>query len=182
MRLGIENVALTSFGLLKKRRVGLLSHQAALLKNGATSAQCLQKARGVNLVALYGPEHGFFGQAAAGQQTASRLHPDWGIPVYSLYGEFRKPTPEMLKGIEVMVCDLQDLGVRCYTYLATLRNVLEACAESKIPVIIADRPIPLPEVVDGPMLEAGAGRMLRGVQVIPIGFRPHPELRAGIQR
>jgi beta-N-acetylhexosaminidase len=154
MRLGIENVALTSFGLLKKRRVGLLSHQAALLKNGATSAQCLQKARGVNLVALYGPEHGFFGQAAAGQQTASRLHPDWGIPVYSLYGEFRKPTPEMLKGIEVMVCDLQDLGVRCYTYLATLRNVLEACAESKIPVIIADRPIPLPEVVDGPMLDA----------------------------
>lgn len=154
MRLGIENVALTSFGLLKKRRVGLLSHQAALLKNGATSAQCLQQARGVNLVALYGPEHGFFGQAAAGQQTASRLHPDWGIPVYSLYGEFRKPTPEMLKGIEVMVCDLQDLGVRCYTYLATLRNVLEACAESNIPVIIADRPIPLPEVVDGPMLDA----------------------------
>jgi uncharacterized protein YbbC (DUF1343 family) len=153
MRLGIENLQLTSFGLLKNRRVGLLSHQAALLKDGATSAQCLHRARGVNLVALYGPEHGFFGQALAGEQTASRRHPDWGIPVYSLYGEFRKPTLKMLKGVEVMVCDLQDLGVRCYTYLATLRNVLEACADAKIPVIVTDRPIPLPDVVDGPMLD-----------------------------
>jgi len=153
MRLGIENVLLTSVSLLRKRRVGLLSHQAALLKNGATSAQQVHQARGINLVALYGPEHGFFGQALAGEQTFSRPHPDWKIPVYSLYGEFRKPTPEMLQGIDVMVCDLQDLGVRCYTYLATLRNVLEACAEAKIQVIVADRPIPLPEVVDGPMLE-----------------------------
>lgn len=153
MRAGIENLALTSFRLLKRRRVGLLSHQAALLKNGATSAQCLRQARGVNLVSLYGPEHGFFGLASAGELTPSRIHPDWNIPVYSLYGEFRKPAPEMLKGVDVMVCDLQDLGVRCYTYLATLRNMLEACAEAKIDVIVTDRPIPLPKVVDGPMLQ-----------------------------
>jgi uncharacterized protein YbbC (DUF1343 family) len=153
MHVGIENLKSTSFRLLKNRRVGLLSHQAAVMKNGATSAQCLRHARGVNLVALYGPEHGFFGQALAGEHTASRIHPDWNIPVYSLYGEFRKPTHEMLKGVDVMVCDLQDIGVRCYTYLATLRNMLEACAESAVDVIVTDRPIPLPKVVDGPLLD-----------------------------
>jgi uncharacterized protein YbbC (DUF1343 family) len=153
MHVGIEILKSMSFRLLKNRRVGLLSHQAALLKDGATSAQCLHRARGVKLVALYGPEHGFFGQASAGEHTASRIHPDWNIPVYSLYGESRKPTQEMLKGIEVMVCDLQDIGVRCYTYLATLRNMLEACAEAGIEVIVTDRPIPLPQVVDGPLLD-----------------------------
>jgi uncharacterized protein YbbC (DUF1343 family) len=153
MHVGIENLKSTSFRLLNNRRVGLLSHQAAVMKNGATSAQCLQHARGVNLVALYGPEHGFFGQALAGEHTSSRIHPDWKIPVYSLYGEFRKPTLKMLKGVDVMVCDLQDIGVRCYTYLATLRNMLEACAESAVDVIVTDRPIPLPKVVDGPLLD-----------------------------
>jgi uncharacterized protein YbbC (DUF1343 family) len=153
MHVGIDNLKATSFRLLKNRRVGLLSHQAAVMKDGATSAQCLRYARGVNLVALYGPEHGFFGQALAGEQTASRLHPDWNIPVYSLYGEFRKPTHEMLKGVDVMVCDLQDIGVRCYTYLATLQNMLEACAEEGVHVIVTDRPIPLPQVVDGPMMD-----------------------------
>jgi uncharacterized protein YbbC (DUF1343 family) len=153
MQVGIDILKATSFRLLKTRRVGLLSHQAAVMKDGATSAQCLQQARGVNLVALYGPEHGFFGQASAGEHTASRIHPDWNLPVYSLYGEFRKPTQEMLKGVDVMVCDLQDIGVRCYTYLATLRNMLEACAEANVDVIVTDRPIPLPKVVDGPMLD-----------------------------
>lgn len=153
MYVGIDKLKATSFRLLKNRRVGLLSHQAAVMKNGATSAYCLSHARGVNLVALYGPEHGFFGQALAGEHTASRLHPDWNIPVFSLYGEFRKPTPEMLKGVDVMVCDLQDIGVRCYTYLATLRNMLEACAEAAVDVVVTDRPIPLPKVVDGPLLD-----------------------------
>jgi uncharacterized protein YbbC (DUF1343 family) len=153
MHVGIEILKSTSFRLLNNRRVGLLSHQAAVLKNGATSAQCLHQARGVNLVALYGPEHGFFGQASAGEHTTSRIHPDWAIPVYSLYGEFRKPTQAMLNGVDVMVCDLQDIGVRCYTYLATLRNMLEACAEADVEVVVTDRPIPLPKVVDGPMLD-----------------------------
>lgn len=153
MQVGIEILKSTSSRLLKNRRVGLLSHQAAVMKNGVTSAQYLRHARGVNLVALYGPEHGFFGLASAGEHTASRIHPDWNIPVYSLYGEFRKPTQEMLNGVNVMICDLQDIGVRCYTYLATLRNMLEACAEAGVDVVVTDRPIPLPTVVDGPMLD-----------------------------
>lgn len=153
MIVGVDALRARRFDLLRKRRVGLLSHQAALTADGSTSAQLLRRALGRRLVALYGPEHGFFGQAGAGEQTYTRLHPDWNIPVYSLYGERRKPTREMLAGVDVMVCDLQDLGVRCYTYLATLRNMLEACAEAGVEVVVADRPIPLPKVVDGPMLD-----------------------------
>ncbi|MEI7899552.1 MAG: DUF1343 domain-containing protein [bacterium] len=137
--------------LLKGRRVGLLSHQAALTSDGSTSAQLLHRMLGTRLVALYGPEHGFFGQAGAGEHTYTRPHPDWNIPVYSLYGERRKPAPEMLTGVDLVVCDLQDLGTRCYTYLATLRNMLEACAEAGVEVVVTDRPIPLPQIVDGPM-------------------------------
>ncbi len=153
MIVGVDALRARRFDLLRKRRVGLLSHQAALTADGSTSAQLLHRALGCRLIALYGPEHGFFGQAGAGEHTYTRRHPDWRIPVYSLYGERRKPTPEMLAGVDVMVCDLQDIGVRCYTYLATLRNMLEACAEVGVEVVVVDRPIPLPKVVDGPMLD-----------------------------
>ncbi len=138
---------------LAGKRVALLSHQAALDRFGATSAERLRAELGDSLVALFGPEHGFDGQAAAGAETYSSTHPRWGIPVHSLYGAVRKPTPEMMRGIDVVVCDLQDLGARCYTYLATLRNMLEACAESNVEAIVADRPIPLPGIVDGPTAE-----------------------------
>ena len=153
MMTGMDALQARRFDLLKGRRVGLLSHQAALTSDGSTSAQLLHRTLGKRLVALYGPEHGFFGQAGAGEHTYTRLHPDWHIPVYSLYGERRKPAPEMLSGVDVVVCDLQDLGMRCYTYLATLKNMLEACAEAGVEVIVTDRPIPLPQVVDGPMLD-----------------------------
>ena len=153
MLVGIDNLRRQGFGALKGKRVGLLSHQAALTRGGGTSAQLLRHTPGIRLVALYGPEHGFFGQAAAGEHLHTRPHPDWKIPVHSLYGERRKPSPEMLGGVDIVVCDLQDLGVRCYTYLATLRNMLEACAEGGVEVLVADRPIPLPCVVDGPMLD-----------------------------
>ena len=138
---------------LKGRRVALLSHQAAICGDGATSAQRLHRELGAGLVALFGPEHGFLGQAGAGVATHTQSHPDWKIPVYSLYGACRKPTPAMLRGVDVVVCDLQDLGARCYTYLATMRNMLEAAAEQGVPVIVTDRPIPLPTIVDGPLLE-----------------------------
>ena len=153
MMTGLDALHARRFDLLKGRRVGLLSHQAALTADGSTSAQLMHRVLGKRLVTLFGPEHGFFGQAGAGEQTYTRLHPDWHIPVYSLYGERRKPSPDMLAGVDAVVCDLQDLGVRCYTYLATLRNMLEACAEAEVEVIVADRPIPLPKTVDGPMLD-----------------------------
>ncbi|NLG00334.1 MAG: DUF1343 domain-containing protein [Lentisphaerae bacterium] len=151
MTTGIDVLRARRFDLLRGCRVGLLSHQAALTADGATSAQLLRRVLGARLVALYGPEHGFFGQAGAGEHTYTRRHPDWGIPVHALYGERRAPSQEMLDGIDVMVCDLQDLGVRCYTYLATLRNMLVACAAAQVEVVVTDRPIPLPHTVDGPM-------------------------------
>ncbi len=138
-----------------RQRVGLLSHQAALLPSGETSAQALWRVFGRNLTALFGPEHGYFGQAAAGEHTHTAPHPVWGIPVHSLYGTCRKPTREMLSGLDVLVVDLQDLGVRCYTYLATLKLTLEACAEVGVPCVVCDRPIPFHGVEDGPVAEPG---------------------------
>ena len=101
--------------------------------------------------AVLSAEHGYFGLAAPGEKTANARHPRWRIPVFSLYGETRKPTPKMLKGMERIVVDMQDIGVRCYTYLATLKLTIEAATELGIEVVVLDRPVPLGGVVDGPM-------------------------------
>jgi beta-N-acetylhexosaminidase len=135
-------------------RVGLLSHQAALLSTGETSAQAMRRVFGAHFKALFGPEHGYFGGAAAGEKMGHQAHPLWGISVYSLYGEYRKPTPEMLEGLDFLVIDLQDLGVRCYTYLATLLLALEACEECGVQCVVCDRPIPFHTIEDGPIAEA----------------------------
>ena len=108
---------------------------------------------GERLSALFSAEHGWFGMAGPGEHTAGETHPFWHIPVHSLYGETRRPTPEMLEGLERIVIDLQDIGVRCYTYLATIKNMLEAAAEAHLPVTVLDRPIPLGGILDGPMRE-----------------------------
>ena len=104
------------------------------------------------LKALYAGEHGFFGTSASGETTQGSYHPYFNLPIHSLYGEYRKPTPEMLSSIGRMVIDICDIGVRCYSYLATLHNTLEACAENNIPVTVLDREVPMGNVEDGPML------------------------------
>lgn len=152
-RCGVDALLDSHRDWLSGRRVALLSHQAAVDRFGASSAERLHEELGGSLVALFGPEHGFYGQAGAGVATDSSVHPRWGIPVHSLYGATRKPTPEMMRGIDAVVIDLQDIGARCYTYLATLANMLEACAEAGCEAIVAERPIPLPGVVDGPVAE-----------------------------
>ena len=136
---------------LAGKRIGLVSHLAAVDARGMTSAERLWRERSLALCALFGPEHGFFGLGDAGQKLGCRRHPDWGLPVYSLYGAVRRPTPAMFKSLDVLVVDLQGLGARCYTYVATLRYVLEQAAAMGKEVIVADRPIPLPRIVDGPM-------------------------------
>lgn len=137
---------------LKGRRIGLVSHPAAISSQGAPALHVLLNA-GARLTALFGPEHGFFGTETAGEPVKNKIHPQLGIPVYSLYGKYRRPTPAMLGNIDTIVFDLQDLGARPYTYVSTLRYVLEAAAQEKKEVIVADRPIPLPRIVDGPMLD-----------------------------
>jgi len=139
--------------LLDKRKVGLVSHPAAVDSTGASSAELLSRTHGVRLAALFGPEHGFFGTAPAGAPVVETTYPWRPIQVYSLYGTHSKPSPAMLKELDVIVFDLQDLGVRSYTYVSTLRLVLEAACETGKAVIVADRPVPLPDVVDGPILD-----------------------------
>lgn len=131
------------------RRLGVVSQQAS------PTAGLIRAQMGARLACLFSPEHGWFGLAAAGEKTGAEIHPYWKIPVHSLYGETRHPTPEMLAGVDRLVVDLQDLGVRCYTYLATLKLVLESAAEAKVPVTVLDRPIPLGGTVDGPGVAEG---------------------------
>ena len=127
---------------------GLLSQQST------PTASLLRRTFGNRLKCLFSPEHGWYGLATAGEKTTTEIHPYWRIPVYSLYGASRRPSPEMFDGLKRIVVDLQDIGVRCYTYLATLKNMLEAAAVAKLPVTVLDRPIPLGGVVDGPLREA----------------------------
>lgn len=139
--------------LLKGRRVGLLAHPASVNRLDVHSALLLRDSPDIRLTCLYGPEHGFYGYRGAGEEVGDERHPSWHVPIYSLYGETRRPTPEMFEPVDVVVADLQDLGVRCYTYVSTLRHLLEAAAEQNVPVVVTDRPVPLPDTVDGPMLD-----------------------------
>ncbi len=140
-------------GWLAGRRLGLVSHPAAVTREGMTAGERLRREPGLRLKALFGPEHGFFGTAAAGEKLGHQKHPAWGIPVYSLYGRTRRPTPAMFRGLDVIVVDLQDLAARPYTFVSTLRYVMELAAALGKTVVVADRPVPLPRVVDGPMLD-----------------------------
>lgn len=136
---------------LRGLRVGLVAHAASFSVSGFPSPDFLRQ-RGVNVTCLFGPEHGFLSRGGAGKAMFHGTHPRLGIPVYSLYGKTRKPTAKMLKNVDVIVFDLHDLGARPYTYVSTLRLVLEAAAENGKRVIVADRPSPLANTVDGPML------------------------------
>lgn len=138
---------------LAGRRIGLLTHAAALTVDGNGSAVRLIEDPDINLDCLMGPEHGLFGQAGPGETVQGERLPGWDLPVYSLYGDHRAPGPEELAAIDTLVIDLQDLGVRCYTYVSTLALALEAAAKAGIDVIVTDRPIPFPGILDGPMLD-----------------------------
>ena len=153
LRLGLDTLLSEHPEWLAGRRVGLVSHRAAVDASGVTTAERLRGAAGVNLVALFGPEHGFAGAAAAGERTSDYIHETWRIPVFSLYSDRRQPTAEMLSLVDVLVYDVQDLGARPYTYVATLKLVLEAAAACRKPVVIADRPVPLARSADGPALD-----------------------------
>ncbi len=151
-RFGIDTLCSRHADWLKGRRVALVAHPASRSISLAPSANLLVES-GVNLVGLFGPEHGYNGRANAGEAVANARHPELHIPVYSLYGPTRKPSADMLKDVDVIVFDLQDLGARPYTFVSTLRYLLEAAAEHEKTVVVADRPSPLAAVVDGPMLD-----------------------------
>ncbi|MDD5677618.1 MAG: DUF1343 domain-containing protein [Kiritimatiellae bacterium] len=162
---GIDVLLIRHRHWLEGKRIGLVSHLAAVDTRGMTSAERLWRERSLNLKALFGPEHGFFGLGGAGQELRHRRHPGWGIPVYSLYGPARRPTSAMFKNLDAVIVDLQDLGARCYTFVTTLRYVLEQAAAMGKEVVVADRPIPLPRIVDGPMLVPAFESFVAGVRV-----------------
>ena len=154
VQLGVDVLREQGFDLLAGRRVGLVTNQTGVDSAGTRTRLLLHKARNVQLVALYSPEHGIDGTVAAGKYIASRKDPATGLVVHSLYGPTRKPTPEMLRGIDVLVYDMQDIGVRSYTYVSTMAKCMEACGEMKIPFVVLDRPNPLGGTrVEGPGIE-----------------------------
>ena len=131
------------FKLIEGKRVGLVTNHSALLSNGKHLADALNEDKRTKLVALFGPEHGVRGDAPAGAQIDNDVDKKTGVKVYSLYGKINKPTLEMLKDVDVLIYDIQDVGVRFYTYISTLSYAMEAAAEAKIPYIVLDRPNPI---------------------------------------
>jgi uncharacterized protein YbbC (DUF1343 family) len=153
--LGIDVLESQGFAAIKGKRIGLLTHPAGVNRLGVSTVDVLRRAKDAKLVALFGPEHGIYGDEKAEVVIPNRTDPRTGLPVFSLYGKDRKPTKAMLKGLDALVIDLQDVGTRSYTYVSAMRYTMEACFENKVEVIVLDRPNPLGGLkADGPLLDA----------------------------
>jgi len=153
--LGIDVLEEQKFDVVAGKRIGLLTHRPGVNRRGVSTVEVLHRAPGVKLVALFGPEHGLDGQVKAGDQVGDARHPGTGLPIYSLYGKYRKPAKEMLAGLDALVIDLQDIGSRSYTFISAMRYTMEACFENNVEVVVLDRPNPLGGLkVDGPPLDA----------------------------
>jgi len=154
VELGNEVLVQTKFKALAGKRIGLITNPSGVNRRLESTIEVLRAAPNVKLVALFGPEHGIYGDVPAGDKIASRTDARTGLPVHSLYGDTRKPTPEMLQGLDALVYDLQDTGCRSYTFISTMGVAMEACGEAGIEFIVLDRPNPLGGVrVEGPMVE-----------------------------
>ena len=140
---GIEMLQESRFKILEGKRVGLITNPTGVDSRLKSTIDILFEAPDVNLVALYSPEHGIRGDVTAGGHVADNVDPLTGLPVYSLYGANKKPSPEILKGIDVLIYDMQDIGCRSYTYISTMGLAMEAAAENNIEFITLDRPNPL---------------------------------------
>ncbi len=153
---GLEMLQRYGFEELLGKRVGLVTNPSGVDRNIRSTIDILYEAPQVNLVALYGPEHGVRGDVWAGDHVSDGKDPKTGLPVFSLYGATREPTPQMLEGIDVMVYDIQDVGTRSYTFISTLGLVMRACAKKGIEVVVLDRPNPLGGLkVEGSVVEPG---------------------------
>ena len=156
VKTGIEVLRDRNFEILKGKRVGLVTNPSGVDRFLNSTVDILFNAPDVELVALYGPEHGVRGDVYAGGHVTDTKDEATGLPVYSIYGATRKPTPQMLEGIDVMVDDIQDVGVRSYTCISALGLVMEACGEKGIEVVVLDRPNPLGgNKIEGCFVEPG---------------------------
>lgn len=152
VKTGIDILLGKEKDLLKEKKVGLITNPTGANTDLTSSVDLLNEE--FELTALYGPEHGVRGDAQAGEYVDFYIDEKTGLPVYSLYGKTRKPTPEMLENVEALVFDIQDIGTRFYTYISTMAYAMEAAKEKGIPFIVLDRPNPLGGTkVEGPVLE-----------------------------
>lgn len=157
--------------LFKNKRIGVVAHQASLIPSSKGDLHLVDVLleNQIDLKKVFAPEHGFRGTADAGEKIENQRDPKTQLPIISLYGQNRKPTPVQLQDIDLMVFDLQDVGVRFYTYLSTLHYVMEACAENNIPLVVLDRPNPNAHYIDGPVLEL-ENKSFVGMHPVPIVY------------
>lgn len=156
VKLGIDVLRDAGFRGLEDKKVGLITNPSGVDAAGRATVDILFEAKEVDLVALFAPEHGIYGERPAGEKIEKRTDERTGLPVFSLYGDNKKPTPEMLEGIDVLIYDLQDIGCRSYTYISTMGLAMEAAGEKGIEFFVLDRPNPLGGTqIQGPPLEKG---------------------------
>ena len=153
--------------LLEGKRVGIVANQTSIV--GETHLVDTLLSLGVDVKKIFTPEHGFRGTADAGAKVNSSKDEKTGLPIVSLYGKNKKPSPEMLQGIDLVLFDLQDVGVRFYTYISTMSYVMESCAENGLPVVVLDRPNPNGFYVDGPVLKA-ENQSFVGLHQVPVVY------------
>ena len=152
---GLEAILKHFPASLKGKRIGILCHAPSITRNFEHITDLFFQRDDCRLSAIFGPQHGIYGQTQDNMiEWNSQLHPVYGIPLYSLYGEHRRPTPEMLNEIDVLLIDLQDVGARLYTYIWTVKLCIEACSQASIPIMLLDRPNPIGCLpFDGPVLK-----------------------------
>lgn len=164
---GVEVLLDDQKELLKGKKVGLITNPTGIDSKVNSIVDLLYEDPDIELTALFGPEHGVRGDAQAGSYVESYIDEKTGLPVYSLYGKTNKPTPEMLKNVEVLLFDIQDVGTRHYTYIYTMAYAMEAAKENNIPIVVLDRPNPQGGLsVDGPVLEPDSSSFI-GLYPIP---------------
>ncbi|MDI5948019.1 exo-beta-N-acetylmuramidase NamZ family protein [Flavobacterium yafengii] len=152
--------------LLKDKKIGVVTNQTGILSNKTHLVDFLLE-KNIAIQKIFAPEHGFRGTADAGEHVVDGKDSKTGLSIISLYGDNKKPKPEQLAGIDIMVFDLQDVGARFYTYISSLHYIMEACAENNIPLLILDRPNPNVSIVDGPILETAYTSFV-GMHPIPL--------------
>ena len=164
LRLGAERLD-TYLPLIENKKIGVVGNQTSMIGNTHLVDSLLSL--GIDVVKVFSPEHGFRGKADAGAKVENGTDNKTGLPIISLYGKNKKPYPEQLEGIDVLLFDIQDVGARFYTYISTLHYIMEAAGENNIKVIVLDRPNPNSHYVDGPIREKGFESFV-GMHAIPI--------------
>ncbi|PID68362.1 MAG: hypothetical protein CR968_01860 [Flavobacteriia bacterium] len=171
IKVGAENYDLY-LPLLKNKRIGVVANQSSVVNDnygGYTHLIDTLLAQNINIIKVFSPEHGFRGTADAGESVKNGMDTKTGLPLISLYGSNKKPKAKYLEDVDLVLFDLQDVGVRFYTYISTLHYVMEACAQQDIPVVVLDRPNPNISYIDGPVLEPSYKSFV-GMHPVPVVY------------